>query len=177
MKFGQLIEYSKRNIFLKKLFRKWDKETSSKPLFFKKKKSFILDKSKWPTAWFHYISINPQISINRNKLFETYNIDPEICSILFFLDNGLGINSSTRFVYGFSTKIFLILYSINWSNFIVSWPLLLELLGYMCLLTRFWRHKCQNEHDLSNQAIFMHGQESQDRSLKILGKKRAFKVK
>ena len=33
MKFGQLIEYNKRNIFLQKLCRKWGRETSSRPLF------------------------------------------------------------------------------------------------------------------------------------------------
>ena len=33
MKLGQLIEYNKKNIFLQKLCRKWDKETSSWPLF------------------------------------------------------------------------------------------------------------------------------------------------
>ena len=33
MKFGQLIKYDKRNIFLQKLCRKWGKETSSRPLF------------------------------------------------------------------------------------------------------------------------------------------------
>ena len=32
MKFGQLIEYNKRNIFLQKLCRKWGKETSFRPL-------------------------------------------------------------------------------------------------------------------------------------------------
>ena len=37
MKFGQLLEYNKRNIFLQKLCRKWDKETSSRPLDFSKK--------------------------------------------------------------------------------------------------------------------------------------------
>ena len=34
MKFGQLIEHNKRNIFLQKLCRKRGKETSSKPLSF-----------------------------------------------------------------------------------------------------------------------------------------------
>ena len=34
MKFGQLIEYNKRNIFLQKLCRKWDRETNSRPLFY-----------------------------------------------------------------------------------------------------------------------------------------------
>ena len=33
MKFGQLIEYNKSNIFLQKLCRKSGKETSSRPLF------------------------------------------------------------------------------------------------------------------------------------------------
>ena len=37
MKFGQLIEYNKRNIFLQKLCRKWGRETSSRPLYFLKK--------------------------------------------------------------------------------------------------------------------------------------------
>ena len=33
MKFGQLMEYNKRNIFLQKLCRKLDWETSPRPLF------------------------------------------------------------------------------------------------------------------------------------------------
>ena len=33
MKFGQLIEYNKRNIFLWKLCGKWGRESSSRPLF------------------------------------------------------------------------------------------------------------------------------------------------
>ena len=32
MKFGQLIEYSKRNIFLQNLCRKWSRDTSPRPL-------------------------------------------------------------------------------------------------------------------------------------------------
>ena len=33
MKFGQFIEYNKRNIFLQKLCQKWGRETSSRLLF------------------------------------------------------------------------------------------------------------------------------------------------
>ena len=33
MKFGQWIEYNKINKILQKLCRKWDKETSSRPIF------------------------------------------------------------------------------------------------------------------------------------------------
>ena len=46
IKFGQLIEYSKRNIFLQKLCRR---ETSSRPLFIFLK-SLILGESKWSAA-------------------------------------------------------------------------------------------------------------------------------
>ena len=33
MKLGQLIDYNKRNAFLQNVCRKWDRETSSRPLF------------------------------------------------------------------------------------------------------------------------------------------------
>ena len=33
MKFDQLIEYNKENIFPQKLYKKWGKKTSSRPLF------------------------------------------------------------------------------------------------------------------------------------------------
>ena len=33
IKFGQLIEYSRRNIFLQRSYRKWGRKTSSRPLF------------------------------------------------------------------------------------------------------------------------------------------------
>ena len=55
-----------------------------------------------------------------------------------FLDKGLGIVSAAHFVYDFSTKMFLKLYSINWSNFIVwlvaftSWDI-----GEICALQLF----------------------------------------
>ena len=49
IKFGQLIEYNKRNIFHQKLSGKWGKETSSRPLFIFKK-SLIWDESKWSAA-------------------------------------------------------------------------------------------------------------------------------
>ena len=51
------------------------------------------------------------------------------------LDKGLGIVSPAHFVYDFSTKMLLMLYSINWTNFIAWLPLLLEILGNMCIAT------------------------------------------
>ena len=58
MKFGQLIEHNKRNIFLQK---------SSEKSFILK--SFILGKSKWSAAWFPYILITLKLEYNKNKLF------------------------------------------------------------------------------------------------------------
>ena len=46
MKFSQLIESNKRNIFLQKLCEKWGKETSSRPLFIFLKR-LLWDESKW----------------------------------------------------------------------------------------------------------------------------------
>ena len=50
-----------------------------------------------------------------------------------FLDNGLGIVSPAHFMYDLSTKIFLLLYSINLPNLIVWLSLLLEILCNMCI--------------------------------------------
>ena len=46
MKFGQLIEYNKRNLFPQKSCRKYGRETSSRPSFVFLK-NFKLGKSKW----------------------------------------------------------------------------------------------------------------------------------
>ena len=48
-KFGQVIKYNKRNIFLRKSCGKWGRETSSRPLFVFQKR-FISGKSKWSAA-------------------------------------------------------------------------------------------------------------------------------
>ena len=50
-----------------------------------------------------------------------------------FLEKGLGIVSPPYFVYGCSRKMFLVVYSINLPNFIVSLPLRLEILANMCI--------------------------------------------
>ena len=132
MKFGWLIEHSQRNIFLEKLCRKWGRETSSKPLFVFLR-SFTLHKSKWSAASPHYISIVLKLTYNRNKLFKTLQYWSRDVINFGFLDNGLGIVSLSHFGYDFSTKMFLMLYSINWPNFNAWLPLFLEILGNICI--------------------------------------------
>ena len=129
MKFGQLIEHLKRNIFLSKLYRKWGRETSSRPLFVFLK-SFVLAKIKWSAAWFHEISIALKLAYYKNKLFKTlryWSRDK------LNLDKGLGKVSPAHVVYDFSTKMFLMLYCINWANFIAWLPLRHEILGSMSI--------------------------------------------
>ena len=135
MKFGQLIENPKTNIFLWKLCRKWGRETTSRPLFFFFL-NFMLAKSKWSAAWLHYISIALKLAYSRNKLFKTLHYWSRNMLNFECLDQGLGIIAPAHFVYDFSTKMFFMLYSINWLNLIAWFPLLLlllEILGNMCI--------------------------------------------
>ena len=46
-----------------------------------------------------------------------------------FSEKPLGIVSLLHFVYGFSRKIFCMLYSVSWTNFIVLLSLLLQIFG------------------------------------------------
>ena len=50
-----------------------------------------------------------------------------------FLEKSLGIVSPPHFMYDFLRKMFLMLYFINCPYFIVSLPLLLEILINMCI--------------------------------------------
>ena len=50
-----------------------------------------------------------------------------------FSEKGPGVVFPPHFVYDFSRKTFLKLHSINCPNFIVWLPLLLEILGNMCI--------------------------------------------
>ena len=45
-------------------------------------------------------------------------VDPEPCSISIFLGKGVGLVSPLYFLYDFSRKIFLVLYSTKGANFI-----------------------------------------------------------
>ena len=136
MKFGQLIEHPKSNIFLYKLCRKWGRETSSRPPFVFLK-SFILGKSRWSAAWFYYILIFLKLPYNRNKLFKTLHYWSRDMLNFDFLDKSQGIVSPAHFEYYFLTKMFPMLYSINYPNFIAWCSLLLGILSNMCIAIFF----------------------------------------
>ena len=101
--------------------------------FFIFRKSLIWAKSKWSAASFQYISIALNLEYNKNKLHKT--LDYWIKDMLNFNFSGksLGIVSPPNFVYDFSGKMFLMIHSINWPNFIVWLHLLLEILDNICI--------------------------------------------
>ena len=137
IKCGQLIEYNKRNVFLQKSCRKRGRETNSR-------KSFIWGKSKWSAAWFQYILLALNLAYNKNKLYKTLGYWSRDMLNFDFLEKGLGIVSPPHFLYDISRKMFVMLYYINWSNFIVWLPLLLEILVNKCIWSKFWGHKFWN---------------------------------
>ena len=143
MKFGHLIEYDKRNIFLQKSCWK----CSSSSFFLKKKKSFIQGKRECSGVLLHYISIALKLAFSKKELHRTLVYSSrdilQLHRALVYssrdifnfdvLEKDLGIVFPPHFVYDFSTEMFLMLYSINWPNFIVWLPLVLEILGNMCI--------------------------------------------
>ena len=83
-----------------------------------------------------------------------------------------------NFLEDFSRKIFLTLYSINWSNFIVRLPLLFEILGSVYILII-----CFSVSDVINfkiklgfliNSFFFYDLKSQDKNLNTLITKREF---
>ena len=133
MTFGRLKEYNKRNIFLQKSCRKWGREIRSRPLFVIWK-SFIWGKNQWSAASFQYVSIALNFGYNKEKLYQTWDYWSIDMVNFGFSGKGLRIVSPPHFVYDFSRKMFLMLYSINWPNFIV-WLPLLEIFGNTCIAT------------------------------------------
>ena len=70
---------------------------------------------------------------NKNKLYKTLGYWSRDILNFNFSEKGLGLDSTSHFVYDFSGKMFLMLRPINWPNFIVRLPLLLEILGNICI--------------------------------------------
>ena len=105
MKFGQVIENSKGNIFLQKSCRKWGKETSSRPLFVFFK-SFIWGKSNLSAAYFQYISTALNLAYNKNKMYKTLDYWSRDMIKFDLLEKGLGIVSPSHCVRFFRKECF-----------------------------------------------------------------------
>ena len=127
------------NIFVEKLFKKCDRETFPRHI----SGSIVLHRS-----FLLYIKLRA-IGIVQTTCF--YSIQS-----FFKKDKKKSATSlPALFCAWFLKKIFLLVYSINWSNFILWLSLLCE--QYMhcnCLLTSFRQHKFWNKTHPFYQAIF-----------------------
>ena len=106
--------------FCKKSCKKWNSKTSFRPLFVFQK-SFIYGKSKCPEAYFQYVSVAPNLTYNKNKFHKTLHYWSRDMFNFDFLEKA------------FSRKMLNILYPINWPHFIVLLPLVLQILGNICI--------------------------------------------
>ena len=110
MKFGNLIKYNKRNIFLQITCREWGRETSSRSLF---KKVLHEVKASGLQLSFNIFRWPSTLAYNKNKLYKTSNYRYRDMLNFDFLEKGLVIVSPQHFVYDFTRKIFVVLNSIN----------------------------------------------------------------
>ena len=75
---------------------------------------------------------SPQLGI-QYKLHKTLHYWSGDMLNFDFLEKDLEVVSRPHFMYDFSRKMFLMLHSINWPNFIFWLPLLFKVLGNMCV--------------------------------------------
>ena len=136
-KFGQLIAYNMRNIFLKKSYQKCAGDTI--PRSFSKKSKLVkaylwINSLTFYTVCFYCM---PSWELSIYTLKQSYRP-------LAFTSNkallkkkqkrGLELVSLSHFLHDVQRKIFTLLYSRTWPNFIVWLPLLLEILGHTCIV-------------------------------------------
>ena len=128
MKFGQLIGYNKRNIF-----RQNHAENEAGRL---NPDLFLFYKKTLRTMVCSLISkyFDSHQAYIKNKLYKTLDYYWSRDMLNFDLsEKSQRIVSPPHFTYDFSRKMFPLLYSINWPNFMVCSPLLLEILRNMCI--------------------------------------------
>ena len=126
MEFGQVIEYNKIKFFFK--YHAENEAGSLVPgLYLFSYKSFIWGKSKCTAALFRYVSIAFILAYSKSKQYKTLDYESSDMVKFDFLEKDQGIvypihfvYDFSIFVYDFSIKPFLMLFSINWSNFIKS---------------------------------------------------------
>ena len=131
MKFGQLIEYTMRNIFLEKSFTKcWE---NSPRLFSEKLKLIIsLNQQSKNLQCYYCMPSWGLLKYYETKLQNTYFY---LLLSFFKKTRGLELVSLPHLLHNFWREMFLLLYSTNWPSFIVRSALLYEILSNMCIAT------------------------------------------
>ena len=91
---------------------------------------------KWKQVVCSFVSIyldRPQLDMQQKQTVWNFRLLVNRYAQFWLFRKGTGIEFSAKLVYGFSREIFLMLYYINCPTFIVWLPLLLEVLGNICV--------------------------------------------
>ena len=154
--------------FFEKPCRKWAREISSRPFLFFIKALYMRQKQVFSSLiWINFCSppFGHTIKVNCIKF---RSVDPHVCTTSF----------SVTFVYDFSKKLLLMLYSINWPNVIVWLPWLLEILRNTWIVIIYSLVYDVIDYELALiSSKFYTCPKNQEKKLSILRTKRALKVK
>ena len=125
MKFGRLIECNIRSISLEKSYTKCGGQTS--PRHFSEKFKLIISLDQWPIVLkFYTVCFYYMVNWGLLKHIETKLLSAHI-KPFEETKRGLELVSQRHFRHNFRRKIFLLIYCINWPDFIVWLPLLCEI--------------------------------------------------
>ena len=125
MKFGQLMEYNMRNIFLEKSCAKGCEKTSLTPFHKNSKPSIYLDQQSEDSCSLFFVRVQVENYQNILKI-RCWPIALIYLRLFQKTKRGLELVSLSRFLHGLWRIIYLTLYCINWPNFIWS-PLFFEI--------------------------------------------------
>ena len=130
MKFGQLIDYNMRIIFIEKWYTECDGETIPIPFYEKLKSGSKVFKVLRNLFLLYAKPRTIEIFCNQ----ATYHLPLPLIKLFFFFKKkrDLELVFLPYFLHNVWRKIFLLIYSINWPSFIVWLSLLREILGNMC---------------------------------------------
>ena len=181
MKFGQLIEYNMRNIFLEKLYSKCGGETIARLVSKRSKLSISLDQqSKVLHSLFLFYACQAEDYLNILKLscrgftFTSYkafskNKKRSWTSLPALFSAWFMTKYISLVIFYYLTKCYCLVAFTTWD--------VGQYIYCNCLLTKLWRHKFSNQPYLSNQASFSTWPKSQDKNLNISRTERVFKIK
>ena len=127
------MECNMGNIFLEKSYTKCGGEISPRP--FSEKIELTISLDQWSKVLYNLFLLHGKIKGYQNILKQSswpLALSPHI-KLFEKIKRGLELVSLLHFPHNFSRKIFLLLYSINWPNFIVWLPLLCEIFDNMCI--------------------------------------------
>ena len=138
MRFDQLIEHKKINIYLRKSCRKWGRETRCRALFVFKKSLYEIAGVAIKTKSRSYDKNKQYNCSQRTALIQRY------VQFWFFWKRP-GISFSTKFCVWFLKKK-IMLYSMNWPNFnclivFTSWDIMQYVKSYVYISSPSWPRK------------------------------------